>query len=109
MSRKTTLKSMSSLVGNAAAHLALEPDSAFSIREAWLYETQAEEEAEMKTWNENEVVWFRERASRLATNVIKKRTRSHRGRDVQELNVIAIAEIDEFIEEVVPRKRNKYR
>ncbi len=104
MSRKDTLKKMSSLIGNAAAHRALEPNSAFSIREAWLYETQAEEEAEMRTWNETEVTFFRERARRYAENVIKKRTRSHRGRSGHEINAEAIKTVDEFIARELKRK-----
>ncbi len=62
MSRKDTLKKMSSLIGNAAAHCALEPESAFSLRQAWLYETQAAEEAEMRAWNESKIALFRKHA-----------------------------------------------
>jgi hypothetical protein len=98
MSRKEILKKMSSLIGNAAAHRALEPASAFSLREAWLYETQAAEEAEMRTWNEIEISLFRDRALRYAENVIKKRSRSHRGRSATEINAEATRTIDEFIE-----------
>ncbi len=98
MSRKDILKKMSSLIGNAAAHRALEPGSAFSLCEAWLYETQATEEAEMRTWNESEITLFRDRALRYAKNVIRNRSRSHRRRSVTEINAEAMRTIDEFIE-----------
>ena len=42
-SRKQALKTMISLVGNAAAHRALYPASAFAIKEVVLYELQAED------------------------------------------------------------------
>jgi len=99
VSRKDALKKMSSLVGNAAAHRALNPDSAFSIREAMLYEAQAEQIAEMKTWNADEKTFFRERALRYASNIIKKQTRSHRGRTAAEILKEATAALDKFISE----------
>ena len=105
MSRKNTLKKMASLIGNAAAHRALEPNSAFSLREAWLYETQAAEEAEMRAWNESGIALFRDRALRYASNVIRKRTRSHRGRSVVELNTQVARTVDEFISKELQRKR----
>lgn len=42
-SRKQALKTMISLVSNAAAHLPLYPGNAFTIKEALLYEMQAED------------------------------------------------------------------
>ena len=104
MSRKDDLKNMSSLIGNAAAHRALDPESAFSVREAWLYETQASEEAEMRTWNEIEINFFKERASRYANNIIKKRARSHRGRTIEEIYTEAMTLIDEFIVKELKRR-----
>jgi len=103
MSRKNILKTMASLIGNAAAHRALEPSSAFSLREAWLYETQATEEAEMRAWNDGDIALFRDRALRYASNVIKKRTYAHRGRAVMEINAQAARLVDEFIEKELRR------
>jgi len=103
MRRRNTLKKMASLIGNAAAHRALEPNSAFSLREAWLYETQATEKAEMRTWIEGDIALFRDRALRYASNVIRKRTRSHRGRSVMEINTEAARIVDEFIEKEMRR------
>lgn len=70
----------------------------FLFREAWLYETQATEEAEMRTWIESDIALFRDRALRYASNVIRKRTRLHRGRLVMEINTEAARIVDEFIE-----------
>lgn len=72
-SRKGTIKMMSSLVGNAAGHLALYPGSTFAIREVVLYEEQAGKLAEMRTWNEQEVKEFRTRSARHAGNLIRQR------------------------------------
>lgn len=109
MSRQDSLRRMSSLVGNAAAHRALDPDNPFTLREAVLYETQAEDASDMRRWNENEIVRFRDLAIRYAANVIKRRTTYHRGRTERELIDTAIEKIDGFIAGEIKRKRNKYR
>lgn len=111
MSRKKSLKTMSSLIGNAAAHLALEPKSAFSLREAWLYQTQAEEEAAMRSWNDEEIEFFRNRAQSYARNEIKKRTHSHHGRSEEQLIATALSEIEGFIDKELGKrdKRKKNR
>lgn len=96
-SRKSTLKSMSSLVGNSAAHLALFPDDAFVIRELVLYQEQAAALAEARTWNEVEISQFREKSVRHATNVIRQRQDKWQDRKFQELLQVAIGEIDDFI------------
>jgi hypothetical protein len=95
---------MSSLVGNAAAHRALESADPFSLQEAVLYEAQAEDEADMRRWNKEEIQFFRERAARYAGNLIRKRTRSHRGRSVEALVASAGDEINRFINEVIQKK-----
>jgi hypothetical protein len=104
MSRKGSLRTMSSLVGNAAAPRALEPNDPISLREAVLYESQAEDEAAMRRWNEREIELFRERAIRYASNVIKKRTRSHRGRSVATIIESAVKALDQFIAQDIKKK-----
>ncbi len=97
-SRKDALKSMISLAGNAAAHLALYPGNAFTIRETLLYEEQAAELAQARRWNDAEIEIFRKKAKRDAANVIRNRASDHRGRKFRDLTGVANAEIDEFIE-----------
>lgn len=101
---------MSSLIGNAAAHRVLEPDRSFALLEALLYETQAKEEAEMRTWNEDEITPFRDGAQSYAKNVIKKRTGSHRGRTEESLVKEANQEVSKFIaDEVVGKRKQRKR
>ena len=97
-SRKQALKTMISLVGNAAGHIALYPESTYAIREVVLYEEQAEALAQMRHWNEQEIETFRDKSKRGAANVIRKRKYDHRGRKFQDLLAVAESEIDEFIE-----------
>jgi len=96
-SRKQALKSMSSLVGNAAAHRALYPRHAFSIREAMLYEAQAEDFALARHWNDLEIEIFREKSTREAINEIRRREHDYRGRKFQDLVAVAKKKIDQFI------------
>ncbi len=102
-SRKQALKTMISLVSNAAAHLPLYPGNAFTIKEALLYEMQAEDLAQARRWNDQEIETFREKSKRGAANVIRKRAFDHRGREFEDLLAVAEAEIDKFIEKELHR------
>ncbi len=97
-SRKQALKSMISLVGNAAAHLALYPGNAFAIKEAVLYEMQAEDLAQARRWNDQEIETFLKKSKRDAANVIRTRAIDYRGRKFDNLLAVAETEIDKFIE-----------
>lgn len=98
-SRKQALKTMISLVGNAAAHMALYPKSGFAIKEVVLYEEQAEELAQARHWNEQEIEIFREKPKRHAASVIRSREYDYRGRKLQDLLAVAENRIDKFIKE----------
>jgi predicted nucleotidyltransferase len=50
------------------AHLAVYPDDRYTIREVLLYHEQAAKIAKMRTWNETEVAYLRERTIRNAGN-----------------------------------------
>lgn len=101
--RKQAIKAMISLVGNAAAHLALYPASAFAIKEAAQYEMQAETLALARRWNESEIEMLREKSKREAANVIRKRKYDYASRMFEDLVAVAEARIDEFIEKELRR------
>jgi hypothetical protein len=69
MSRKDDLNKMASLVGNAAAHVALFKEE----RESPIYMEQVAEVASKRSWNEREMEYFRENAEARAKNEIEKR------------------------------------
>lgn len=63
-----------------------------------LYEMQAEDLAQARRWNDQEIETFREKSKRDAANVIRKRAFDRRGRKFEDLLTIAETEIDTFIE-----------
>lgn len=69
MSRKSDLDRMASLVGNAAAHVALFKEE----KESPLYAGQAAEVASKRSWNEREIEYFCSRADARAKSEIRKR------------------------------------
>ncbi len=88
-----------------AAHRALYGANAFTIREAVLYELQAEKIAQMRTWNDDEIERLRRRSKREARAILKRRKDHWQGRSFTALCFTAESEIDRFIERV--RRRNK--
>lgn len=85
-SRSDDIKSMSSLLGNAAAQRAIYGANAFTLHEATVYEGQAEKIAETRNWNESEVNRLTERTKREARNIIKKRKQDWRNKSYDELS-----------------------
>jgi hypothetical protein len=69
-SRTADLKRMASYVGNGAAHVALYKDY-YAIVEEANYLGDASEIAERRTWNENDLAFFRKEAYKIAVRVIK--------------------------------------
>jgi hypothetical protein len=96
-SRKQALKTMISLIGNAAAHRALYPKSAFALREVMLYEVGAEGMAEARSRNDQEIEFFRAKTERVAANVIRNRESDHQGRAIRDLLAVAESAIEKFI------------
>jgi hypothetical protein len=69
MTRKGDLNAMASLVGNAAAHVALFKEE----KESPIYTEQAAEIASRRSWNKREIEYFREKATTRAKSEIEKR------------------------------------
>lgn len=73
MSRKDDLNKMASLVGNAAAHVALFKEE----KESPIYTEQAAEVASKRSWNAREIEYFRENAEARAKNEVEKRIKKY--------------------------------
>jgi len=73
MSRKDDLNKMASLVGNAAAHVALFKEE----KESPIYTEQATEVASKRSWNEREIEYFRMTAEARSKNEIEKRIKKY--------------------------------
>ncbi len=93
MSRKKDLEKMASLVGNSAAHAALYPDDT-ARREIAVYYDDAYEIASSRTWNRQEIEYFRAKARGRAEREIEKR-----GFDRVKFIEKADAYIENFIQE----------
>lgn len=106
-SRKGDIKKMSSLIGNAAAHRAIYGANAFTIMEAQLYEGQAEEVAELRTYNEQEIADLVARSRREARNIIKKRRQGDPTKILETFYATADAEIQDFVVKVLRQRRIK--
>lgn len=104
-SRKDDLRETASLAGNSAAHVAVYPDSNYTILEAILYAEQAAKIAQMRTWNDREIAFFRDRTIRNAGNEIKQRRDAWGERSYHTLLTIATAHIDDFITNELRKKK----
>lgn len=105
MGRKDDIVSMASLVGNAAAHIALLPESKHALIEVRTYTTDAYEIAVQRSWNINEAELFREKAERGAKAEIRKRIKRYRFDEKRYVEFVARAE--EYIKNFMERELHK--
>lgn len=108
-SRSDDIKEMANLMGNAAMHRAIYGDAAFTIREAALYEGQAQKIADMRNWNDQELAQTAQRAKRDTRNLMKQRQDDWHGKSYDELCFLADREIDKFIMRTKERKTKRKR
>jgi len=108
-SRKDEIKTVSSMMGNAAAHRALFGANAFTMLEATLYEGQAELIAQVRTWNDEEIVRLTARTKREARNIIKRRKKDWHDNSYDLLCFIADRETDKFIKRIRERQNKQGR
>src|SRR4051812_45364866 len=90
---------------NAAAHRALYGPFAFTIRQAELYEGQAAEIAQLRTWNDAEIVVLTVRSKREAKNIIKRNRDRWRDRTFKMIVQVSDLEIDKYMREVLERNQ----
>lgn len=72
MSRKKDLDKIASLIGNSAAHVAIYPDET-ARKEITTYYDDAYRIASSRTWNQQEIEYFRGKASGRAEKELGKR------------------------------------
>jgi len=70
--RRKDLDKIASLVGNSAAHAAIYPDET-ARKEITVYYDDAHTLASARSWNQQEIDYFRKKAKKRAENEIKKR------------------------------------